>query len=179
MIRTIVAIRNETLRESIVRILRRNGIEIRAVCSSGQETIRAARRMDGGVIVMSARLGDMTADELADILGGDCFFLCLGKPGDLDYCENEDLFKVTLPVKAGELIGGIHILQQLDERALEKRLPHRSDSDLKLITDAKEYLMDQQGMTEDQAYRFIQKRSMESSTPMTEVAQVILGTVPR
>ncbi len=177
MIRTIVAIKSEKLRESIVGILQRNGVEVRVVCSSGQEAIRAAKRMDGGVVICTPRLGDMTADELAATLGETTFFLCLGKPTDLDYCENEDLFKVALPVKAGELIGGVNILLQLDERAVEKRIPHRSEVDKKVIKDAKELLMYQQDMTEDQAYRFIQRRSMETSTPMTEVAQMILAAM--
>lgn len=34
--------------------------------------------------------------------------------------------------------------------------------------------MEKNSMTEDQAYRFIQKRSMETSTPMPDVAQMIL-----
>ena len=175
--RTVVAIRNEKLSESISGILTRSGIDIRAVTSSGRETIRTIKRMDGGVIVTTPRLGDMNVDELAEILGKDSFFLVLGKPIDLDYCENEGLFKVPLPVKSGELIGSLNILLQLDARAVERRVPKRSDSDKHLINQAKKMLMYQQEMTEDEAYRFIQKHSMETSTPMTEVAKIILSAM--
>ncbi len=177
MIRTVVAIQNDALRQSIVGILQKNGIEVRITCSSGREAIRAVKRMDGGVIVCSARLHDMTADSLADALRKEAFFLCVGKPGELDYCENEDLFKVPLPVRSGELIGALNILLQLDERAIEKRIPHRSEAEKHVIKEAKDLLMYQQEMSEDQAYRFIQKRSMETSTPMTEVAQLILNSM--
>ena len=37
-----------------------------------------------------------------------------------------------------------------------------------------ETAVEENGMTEDQAYRFIQKRSMETSTPMPDVAKMIL-----
>ncbi len=175
MTRTIVAIQNDALRQNIVGILQKNGIEVRHTCSSGRDAIRTIKRMDGGVIICSTRLYDMTADQLADTLKKEAFFLCLGKPIDLDFCENEDLFKVSLPVRSGELIGSLNILLQLDERAVEKRIPHRSSADQHIIKEAKSLLMYQQEMTEDQAYRFIQKRSMESSTPMTDVARMIIS----
>jgi CheY-like chemotaxis protein len=177
MIRTIVAISNEKLRETIVGILNRSGIEIRQICTSGQEAIRVVKRIEGGVIITSTRLTDMTADELASTLRREAFFMVLGKPSDLGYLEDEDLFRIPLPVRSGELIGALNILLQLDARQAEARIPKRTDEDRLLITQAKELLMYQQAMTEDQAYRFIQRRSMETSTPMTEVAQLILTTM--
>ncbi|MDO4619151.1 MAG: response regulator [Lachnospiraceae bacterium] len=174
MIRTIVAIADDALRDSIIRILQKNGIEVRISCRSGQEALRAVNRMDGGVVICSARLTDMTADELADTLGTDALFLVLARPSELDYCENENLFRVPLPVHSGELIGGVRILLQLDEHSVAARLPKRTDEDKAVITQAKEVLMDKNEMTEEQAYRFIQKRSMETSTPMPDVAKMIL-----
>lgn len=174
MVRTIVAIADDALRDSIIRILRRSGIDVRISCRSGQETVRAVRRMDGGVVICSARLTDMTADELADTLGRSALFLVLARPSELDYCENEALFRVPLPVHSGELIGGVRILMQLDDHVTQARIPKRSDEEKELITQAKEILMEKNDMTEDQAYRFIQKRSMETSTPMPDVAKMIL-----
>lgn len=177
MVRTILAIQDAALSESIARILARSGIEIRLVCRSGQEAIRAVRRMGGGIVICSSRLTDMTADELAETIGSDGLFLVLAKTHDLDYLNNENMFRVPLPVKSGELVGCLRILLQLDEHAALAKIPRRTDEDKELINQAKLTLISKNDMTEDQAYRFIQKRSMETSTPMAEVAKMILSAL--
>lgn len=177
MDRIVLAIADDQLRETILKILRKNGVEVRISCRSGQEALRAVHRMDGGVVISSARLTDMTADELAETLGGNALMLVLARPSELDFCENESLFRVPLPVHSGELLGGVRILLQLDEHSAAARVPKRSEEDRKIITEAKELLIEKNEMTEDEAYRFIQKRSMETSTPMPEVARMIYAAL--
>ena len=45
-----------------------------------------------------------------------------------------------------------------------------------MIADAKQLLMDREGYTEDQAHRYLQRRSMETSLKMTEVARLIIAS---
>ena len=177
MVRTVLAIADEALSESISRIMVKNGIEVRVTCRSGQEAVRAVKRMDGGIVICSARLTDMTADELAETIGKDALFLVLARPHDLDYCDNEDMFRIPLPIRSGELVGCLRILLQLDEHAAAAKIPRRTDEDKEVILQAKQTLIEKNEMTEDQAYRFIQKRSMETSTPMAEVAKMILSAL--
>ena len=68
----------------------------------------------------------------------------------------------------------MRILLQLDERRDRAGVPERSDEDKEVIIEAKEYLMQHNEMTEEQAHRFLQKRSMETSTPMADVAKLVL-----
>ena len=159
MTRIVIAIANETLRESIAGMLQRNGIEIRNVCQSGREAIRAIKRMGGGVVILSARLTDMTADEFVDLLYDDAQYLLLARPTEMENCVSDRF---------------VRILMQLDERIVAASVPKRTEEEKQVITTAKELLMEKNSMTEDQAYRFIQKRSMETSTPMPDVAQMIL-----
>ncbi len=177
MTRTVIAIADDTLRESVIRILGKNGIDIRTACCSGYEAVRAIRRMDGGVVICSARLTDMTADELAEILGTSALLMVLARPRDLDFCEYEELFRIPLPIHSGELVGCVRILLQLDEHKSSADIPKRSAEDQAVISEAKQVLIEKNGMTEDQAYRFIQKRSMETSTPMPEISKMILSAL--
>ena len=177
MTRTVIAIADDTLRESVIRILGKNGIDIRTACRSGQEAVRAVKRMDGGVVICSAHLSDMNVDELADVLQGAALFLVLARPRDLDFCEHEDLFRIPLPIRSGELVGCVRILLQLDEHSSASQIPKRTDEDQEVIARAKGLLMDKNGMAEEQAYRFIQRRSMETSTPMPKVAEMIMAAL--
>ncbi|MDD2355918.1 MAG: ANTAR domain-containing protein [Lachnospiraceae bacterium] len=174
MIRTVVAITNEQLRGSVADILKRNGINVRMSCRTALEAIRSIRKMGGGVVICSSRLPDMTADDLSYELKGQAYLLVLGRPESLKFCDDEDIFKVPLPVHSDELCGSVRILLQLDERRDRAGVPERSDEDKEVIIEAKEYLMQHNEMTEEQAHRFLQKRSMETSTPMADVAKLVL-----
>src|SRR5690606_12407504 len=56
---------------------------------------------------------------------------------------------------------------------LELRLEER-----KLIERAKGLLMDSRGLTEKEAYRFLQKTSQDKNTPMVELARKLLLAAP-
>ncbi len=51
----------------------------------------------------------------------------------------------------------------------------RSAEEAALIQAAKELLMSRNHMTEEEAYRYLQKCSMDSSTNLTETAQMVLA----
>ena len=177
MLRTVVAFSNDKLRNTITDTLERNGIQVHVACKTGLEVLRYIKRMGGGVVICSPRLSDMTADELADELSDIAFFLVAGRPGDLDICENENLFRLSLPASSGEIYGSARILVELDERRNHDTRPERSKEEKDIIQSAKQLIMGRNQMSEDQAYRFLQKRSMESSTPMVEVAKMFLNAL--
>ncbi len=172
--RTVIAFPNEKLRHSIMETLERGGITVHAVCRTGGEAIRAIQKMGGGVLLCSPRLPDMTADELSENLRGLAFCLVAGRPNDLEICENEDLFRLRLPASGGEICGSTRILIELDGRRNRGVKPERGKDKKELVREAKELLMKRDGMTEEQAHRFLQRRSMETSTPMAEVAEMFL-----
>lgn len=63
----------------------------------------------------------------------------------------------------------------LDQGGVEPApVPKRSAEDKLLITRAKELLMSRNCMTEEQAHRFIQKRSMDTGAKMVQTAMKIL-----
>ena len=51
----------------------------------------------------------------------------------------------------------------------------RSKEDQQLIAKAKAVLMERNGFTEEEAHRYIQKRSMDNGTGLVEVSQMILS----
>ena len=51
----------------------------------------------------------------------------------------------------------------------------RSKEDQQLINKAKLVLMERNGFSEEEAHRYIQKRSMDNGTGLVEVSQMILS----
>ena len=70
MDRIILAFASEKAHAQITRILGSGGLAPSISCFSGAETIRAARKLGGAVVICGFRLRDMTAEMLAVDLTG-------------------------------------------------------------------------------------------------------------
>jgi response regulator NasT len=176
MVRTVVAFNKEETLESVSLILENAGIPVRYRCRTGPEAIRAVKKMGGGVVICYYKLLDMTADRIAYELTGLADCLVAAKPALLDLCENTSLFKIPMPIRTGEFIGSVNVLLQLDQKRSRSEYTRRSEEDELLIIRAKQLLMIKKNMTEPQAHKFLQQKSMETSSKMTNTAKHILKT---
>ncbi len=174
MVRTVIAFPTEKMRTTISEALERGGIDVLCACKSGSEVLRTIKKIGGGVVICAPRLNDMTADDLAYELDDEAFMLVAGRPADLDMCENENVFRIALPAPGAEICGSARILIELDERRKSAMRPVRPIEEKEIIRKAKELVMVRNNFTEDQAYRFLQKRSMETSTPLVDIAKIFL-----
>ena len=82
-----------------------------------------------------------------------------------------------MPFKVQDLLNTLEMMMVQYNRwkKKQKKKPKvRSENDRKVITTAKELLMERNQMTEDEAHHYIQKLSMDSGTNMVETAEMIL-----
>ena len=86
MDRIILAFASEKAHAQITRILGSGGLAPSISCFSGAETIRAARKLGGAVVICGFRLRDMTAEMLAVDLTGIAPVLVISSPGNLELC---------------------------------------------------------------------------------------------
>ena len=172
MIRIIVAFGQADGCNAIAGLLEKSGIPVRYRCRSGQEVIRAVKKMGGGVVVCGVKLADCTADQLYDDLDGLACMLVVAKPNHLEMCENPRIFRLPLPVNQHDLTASVRMLEQLSE--MEMARPKQSAADQELIRQAKIYLQEVRLMTEEEAHRYLQKRSMTTRRKMAEVAAEII-----
>ena len=174
MIRTIVVFEKEEERIKISEMLEKNGIRVRFICRTGSEAIRSINKMGGGVVVCGFKFPDMSAEELMYELKGKASFLMVAKPARLDMCEDEDAFKLAIPVRGAELSGAVNMLIQLDQQKSRKTIPKRSEDEKLMILRAKEIIMKNNDFSEEEAYSFLQRKSMETASKMSEIAKKII-----
>ena len=179
MVRTVVAFDNEASRAKISEMLERGGVTVRYRCRTGHEAIRAIKSMGGGVVVCGAKLPDFTADTLAFELHDYAEFLVVAKPAMLELCENEEIFKIATPITGGELIGAVNMLVQMDQQRSRTQIPRRSPEEEALIRKATELLMKKDYMTEDQAHRYLQRKSMAASARMADTAKQVIEALEK
>ena len=92
----------------------------------------------------------------------------------LDLCENEDIFRLASPVRRGDLIASVGMLLRMGHRLEKYVRPRRSREEESAIREAKALLMDRNGMSEEQAHRFLQKRSMDAGVRLGQAARLVL-----
>ena len=157
-------------------ILVSHGIQTVETCTTGNAVLQKAHQLDSGVVICSRNLKDMYFSQLQDNLPDYYEMILLASRDRLDECP-EDIIKIGLPFRKSELINTVEsILAELDRKTRKKKTPpkRRSKEEQQLIDKAKVILMKKNDMTEPEAFRYIQKNSMDSSTSMVETAQKIL-----
>lgn len=176
MDRIVVAFANEEAQRRILRLLASDGWESAACCTSGAEVIRVVRKLGSAIVICGFKLRDMTAADLAADLRGTAVLLVVSSAVNLDMCEGENLYKLATPAARSDFFATLDILRRFEEKNLHHPPPKRREEEQKLICTAKELLMDVNRMTEAEAHRFLQKRSMDSGMKLAEMAQYIIDS---
>ena len=173
MDRIVVAFPNEEAQRRILRLLESGGYRPAACCATGAEAIRAVHKLGSAVVICGFRLRGMTASDLAADLSESAVVVVIASAANLDFCEGENLHKLATPVPRAAFYSTLDMLQRFEQRSLHHAPPRRGAEDEALIRKAKELLMEVNRMTESEAHRFLQKRSMDAGLKMTETAQLI------
>ena len=175
MDRIIVAFASEKSQSQITRLLESGGIYPAGCCLSGAEAIRMVWNLGSAVVVCGFKLRDMTAEELASDLRGIGAVLVIASPAHLDFCTGENLFKLAVPASRADLFASLQLLQDFESRSLQHPGGAAPGDEPRLVRQAKELLMDVHHMTEAEAHRFLQRRSMNTGLKLTEIARLILA----
>lgn len=178
MINIIVAFPKQANAESIKKILQRSGFPVDAVVTTGSQALQYANSLEGGVLICSYRFVDMMYEELYEYLPSNFQMLLVASPAVCNDREIKDLMCLAMPLKVHELVDTLQMISYSltrKKKKLQSAPKERSEGDKKLLRGAKELLMARNNMTEEEAHRYIQKRSMDNGTALVETAQMILS----
>lgn len=158
--------------------LKCRGYDVDLACSTGAEVLQCINSRDYGVVICTYRLQDMSHQQLLGYMPDYFEMIILTSEAKIAACADE-VVKVTLPLQIPNLIHTIDMIMN----AVGKRLRHdkkgpgsRSEEDRKLIEDAQKILMERNGLGRVESYRYIQKKSMDSSMSMVEMAKNIINS---
>lgn len=157
-------------------ILGRYGFSVAAVCTLASHALAAVSELDGGILICSLRLSDMNCKDLNQCLPKYFDMLLLVSPKMREDAP-DSILSVEMPMKVSDLINTVNMmLSRLErQRKKEKKKPKlRSQREQNYISNAKLLLMERNRLSEEEAYRYIQKCSMDSGTNMVEAAQMVL-----
>jgi response regulator NasT len=152
--------------------------------SDGQSAVNMARELRPDLVVMDVKMPDMDGIEAARMLTEERIapVLLLTAYSQQDLIERAREAGVVgylvKPFRESNLAPAIQItLARFEEfRALQDEVEDLKEAleTRKVVDRAKGILMDTQGLTEHEAFRRIQRMSMNTRRPMKEIAEAIL-----
>lgn len=176
MASVLISMSNAETAKKIASIIKRSGMlhDIN-ICDTGAEILRIANDRDFGVVICERILRDMNYREIIELMPAFFGTIVLTKDASLEVI-NSNMVKLILPFRALDLINTVDMITENFYRSLKKKNEpiRRSNEEKKIVDRAKHMLMDRNGLSEEEAFRYIQKSSMEQGRKMTETAQMIL-----
>ena len=145
------------------------------VCHSGDQVKRTVGKLRLDLVVCGFKLGDQSCESVYHDLPQRCAMLMVAPQTQLDLCESAGVFKLPTPVRRSELLASVRLLAQLTQA--RESPARRSQAERELVERAKTLLMARDGMTEEQAHRFLQKRSMDSGARLADTARLVLEEI--
>ena len=185
--RVLIAENEALIRLDLAEMLREEGYEIVGEAGDGQEAVELAEQLNPDLVIMDVKMprrdGIDAAAEIADKRIAPIVVLTAFSQRDLVERARDAgaMAYLVKPFSITDLIPAIEVaISRFSEvTALEREVATLSDQMLtrKLVARAKGALQTQQGMTEPEAFAWIQRAAMDRRTTMKRVAEVVLETL--
>ena len=183
-LRIVIADNESIIRMDLRELLMEAGHEVIAEAADGRQAVELVRRHRPDLVIMDIKMPEMDGLTAARIISDEKIapVLLLTAYSQKEIVEKAKesgvLAYLVKPVKEENLFPAIEIaLTRFNEfRELEKEVGDLNETleTRKVVDRAKGILMDSQGLTEQEAFRKIQKMSMNTRKPMKEIAQAIV-----
>lgn len=171
--------RQETAKK-IKEILQRHGFREIIVVSTAAAALQEIGRLSHGIVISGTKFPDMDYTDFLECLPRYFDLLLLDTTQNVSHRRQLGLVAVTMPIKAYEFVDTVNMMiQNLDRQVVKRkdRKPKRTEKEENYIRNAKAVLIERNHMTEEEAFRYIQKSSMDTGRNMVETAQMILTLI--
>lgn len=186
-VRVLVAEDETLIRLDIVEILRGEGYEVVGEADNGETAIELAKELKPDVVLMDVKMpvidGITAAESIAKERIAPVVLLTAFSQKELVERAREAgaMAYVVKPFTPADLIPALEIARSRHEEilALSKEVKDLKEQfeTRKIVERAKGLLTEKMGLTEPEAFRWIQKTSMDRRLSMREVAETIVDQV--
>ena len=184
-VRVVVAEDEAIIRLDLVEILREEGYEVVADCGRGDEVVQLVEQHAPDLVLLDIKMPGMDGLSAARAINEhfDAAIVILTAFSQRDLIDEASdagaMSYLVKPYQRSDLVPALELArarrqerQALTEKVgeLESRMAER-----KLIDRSKGLLMDTHGMSEDDAFRFLQRSAMSGRRRMSDVAHEVLS----
>ena len=135
--------------KAVRSLLIHRGFDVAVPCTSGAQAINQADTLSDGIIICGYKLSDnMVYTELYEYKPKSFEMLLVASQNRWEDCQDNGIVCAAMPIKVNDLVSTIEMMLLLMER---------------------------NNMSEQEAFRYIQKCSMDSGNTMVESATMVMG----
>ena len=173
------------IRLDLVELLTEEGFEVVGQAADGEEAVKLARELEPDLIIMDVKMPGMDGITAAEIIGEERIapILMLTAFSQSELVERARdagvMGYLVKPFGASEVVPAIEVAtgRFAELRAIEEELANLEDrfESRKIIDQAKGMLQEGLGLTEPEAFRWIQKTAMDLRKSMREVAEGVIS----
>jgi hypothetical protein len=193
----IIAFPDLELSRKVRSLFLSRGLPVQGICHTGAQVLQMAGLSEGGgVIICQFRFSDMGAQEVMSLLTDDFDMLVLVTPRQVGAINGPGIFTLTQPFNGQILLESAQQLLETRQSAgnaistsgkprttsshgrpadQEKPAHGRNTEEQRIIEQAKYLLMNRKHLTEAEAHRYLQKRSMETGVRLVDLARKVIG----
>lgn len=185
--RVVVAEDEAVIRLDIVEMLREVGYDVVGEAADGESAIRLAEELRPDLVVMDIKMpvldGISAAERIAKARIAPVVLLTAFSQKELVERARDAgaMAYVVKPFSSNDLLPALEIAlsRHAEITALESEISDLTDrfETRKLVERAKGLLISSMGLTEPEAFRWIQKTSMDRRLTMREVAETVLDQI--
>ncbi|MEN9854430.1 MAG: hypothetical protein RLZZ212_90 [Actinomycetota bacterium] len=184
--RVLVAEDEAIIRMDVVATLAEAGLDVVAEAADGEEAVKLALELEPDVVVMDIKMPKLDGISAAEKITEKkipVVLLTAFSQADLvsRAAEAGALAYITKPFKPADLVPAIQIALARNEEivALEQEILDLSErlETRKLMDRAKGLLMSKMKLSEPEAFRWIQKASMDRRLSMSQVAKAVIDQI--
>ena len=183
-LRVVIAEDEAIIRLDLKESLQAEGYIIAGEAGRGDEAVELARTLNPDVVILDIKMPGLNGIEAAKIISEEhiAAVLLLTAFSQRDLIQEASqagaLAYLVKPFQRSELVPSIELavgrFKEISDLKREKQELLDDLETRKVVDRAKGTLMDQYGLKEKDAYRYLQKKAMEERSPMKAVAESIL-----
>lgn len=162
---------------AIKNLLVKQGFQVVGVSNTAAQILNQMNGLSQGVVISGYKLTDMMYSQLKTYLPKGFEMLLVASKQAIQECYDKDIVTLSMPLRPQELVLTTRtMVDNIDYQNRRKKEGPvlRSVSEKERIQKAKLLIMAQKKWSEEEAYRYLQKTSMDSGNSMIEVAEMIL-----
>ena len=181
----IVAEDEALIRLDLVELLTEEGYNVVGEAADGEEAVKLARELDPDLVIMDVKMPKMDGISAAEIIAEERIapIVMLTAFSQRDLVERARdagaMAYVVKPFGASDVVPAIEIAMGRFQEitAIEEELANLEDrlESRKIIDQAKGILQQDLGLTEPEAFRWIQKTAMDMRKSMRDVAEGVIS----
>ena len=167
----IVASANARAAEHVKTILQDGQLFVNKVLTTGRDILAYASYHCDALLVLG-RLNDMSAVYLAQCLPSGYDIVLLLPSGEPQTVYMSNLVTLYMPLDRAEFLDTVKLLAATSAQK-NTQSAKRSEGESEILREAKKVLMNRHHISEQEAHKLLQRRSMETGLKMVELAAII------